>query len=137
MANQAQSVKKQEKDLMELEVRRKELEEKEKALLEKEEQIKSIEKSLIDKEEKIDETIEEIKAKEIKLNDRECDKESINTAEELKKDLTEIKIPIDPLNKKDKTVDVFINGYRWTIEKGKEVKVPKAVKELLVNAKYI
>ena len=67
----------------------------------------------------------------------EQEKEAKKTAETLKKDLVEIKIPIDPLNKTDKTVDVIINGYRWTIERGKAVKVPRAVKEILTDAKYI
>lgn len=67
----------------------------------------------------------------------EQEKEAKKTAETLKKDLVEIKIPIDPLNKTDRTVDVIINGYRWTIERGKEVKVPRAVKEILTDAKYI
>ena len=67
----------------------------------------------------------------------EQEKEAKKTAEALKKDLVEIKIPIDPLNKTDKTVDVIINGYRWTIERGKEVKVPRAVKEILTDAQYI
>lgn len=67
----------------------------------------------------------------------EQEKEAKKTAEALKKDLVEIKIPIDPLNKTDRTVDVIINGYRWTIERGKEVKVPRAVKEILTDAKYI
>lgn len=65
------------------------------------------------------------------------DKEAKKTAETLKKDLVEIKIPIDPLNKTDKTVDVIINGYRWTIKRGEEVKIPRAVKEILTDAKYI
>lgn len=67
----------------------------------------------------------------------EQEKEAKKTAETLKKDLVEIKIPIDQLNKTDRTVDVIINGYRWTIERGKEVKVPRAVKELLTDAQYI
>lgn len=67
----------------------------------------------------------------------EQDKEAKKTAETLKKDLVEIKIPIDPLNKTDKTVDVIINGYRWTIKRGEEVKIPRAVKEILTDAKYI
>ena len=67
----------------------------------------------------------------------EQEKEAKKTAETLKKDLVEIKIPIDPLNKTDRTVDVIINGYRWTIERGKEVKVPRTVKELLTDAQYI
>lgn len=70
-------------------------------------------------------------------NKLEQEKEARKTAETLKKDLVEIKIPIDPLNKTDRTVDVIINGYRWTIERGKEVKVPRAVKEILTDAKYI
>lgn len=68
---------------------------------------------------------------------KEQEKEAVKTAEKLKKDLVEIKIPIDPLNKTDRIVDVIINGYRWTIQRGKEVKVPRAVKELLTNAQYI
>lgn len=67
----------------------------------------------------------------------EQEKEAKKTAVTLKKDLVEIKIPIDPLNKTDKTVDVIINGYRWTIERGKDVKVPRAVKEILSDAQYI
>lgn len=67
----------------------------------------------------------------------EQEKEAKKTAETLKKDLVEVKIPIDQLNKTDRTVDVIINGYRWTIERGKEVKVPRAVKEILTDAKYI
>ena len=67
----------------------------------------------------------------------EQEKEAKKTAVTLKKDLVEVKIPIDPLNKTDRTVDVIINGYRWTIERGKEVKVPRAVKEILTDAKYI
>lgn len=67
----------------------------------------------------------------------EQEKEAKKTAATLKKDLVEIKIPIDPLNKTDKTVDVIINGYRWTIERGKDVKVPRAVKEILSDAQYI
>lgn len=67
----------------------------------------------------------------------EQEKEAKKTAATLRKDLVEIKIPIDPLNKTDKTVDVIINGYRWTIERGKDVKVPRAVKEILSDAKYI
>ena len=67
----------------------------------------------------------------------EQEKEAKKTAATLKKDLVDIKIPIDPLNKTDRTVDVIINGYRWTIQRGKEVKVPRAVKELLTNAQYI
>ena len=66
----------------------------------------------------------------------EQEKEAKKTAATLKKDLVEIKIPIDPLNKTDKTVDVIINGYRWTIERGKDVKVPRAVKEILSDAQY-
>lgn len=55
----------------------------------------------------------------------------------LKKDMVEVKIPIDPMNKQLKTEDVYINGYRWTIEKGKTVKVPRAVKNVLENAGII
>lgn len=60
-----------------------------------------------------------------------------NFVSEIKKDMVEVKIPIDPMNKHLKTEDVFINGYRWTIEKGKTVKVPRAVKDVLENAGII
>ena len=58
----------QEDIAMELEAKKKELEAMEKALKEKE-------KDLSEKEQKMNETIEEIKAKEIKLNEAQCDKE--------------------------------------------------------------
>lgn len=89
-----------------------------------------------------------------KNNDNSIDKENQNILEnksekltkiekeynfvsEIKKDMVEVKIPIDPMNKHLKTEDVFINGYRWTIEKGKTVKVPRAVKDVLENAGII
>lgn len=84
--------------------------------------------------------VQNINTTEVKTEEqskKEQEKEAVKTAEKLKKDLVEIKIPIDPLNKTDKIVDVIINGYRWTIQRGKEVKVPRAVKELLTNAQYI
>ena len=62
---------------------------------------------------------------------------SLETGKQAYSKPVEIKIPIDPLNKTDKTVDVIINGYRWTIERGKDVKVPRAVKEILSDAQYI
>lgn len=75
----------------------------------------------------------ENEAEEIKKQE----KEAKETAKKLKQDLVEIKIPEDLLNPKDKVVDVFINGYRWSIERGKEVKVPREVKKILESAKYI
>lgn len=75
----------------------------------------------------------ENEAEEIKKQE----KEAKETAKKLKQDLVEIKIPEDLLNPKDKVVDVFINGYRWSIERGKEVKVPREVKKILEGAKYI
>ena len=44
---------------------------------------------------------------------------------------------LNTLNKNDKVVEVFINGYRWGIERGKEVEVPRQVKRILEEAKYI
>lgn len=72
-----------------------------------------------------------------KTNNKEVSSKEYSFVEELKKDMVEIRIPIDPLNKHIKTEDVFINGYRWTIEKGKNVSVPRAVKEILENARII
>lgn len=64
-------------------------------------------------------------------------KEAENVIAELKKDMVEVNIPENQLNEKDLAVDVFINGYRFTIERGKDVQVPRRVKEILKEAKYI
>lgn len=90
--------------------------------------------------EKIDEVIE-VEAKATAKNEAEEIKkqevEAKATAKKLKEDMVEIKIPIDQLNPKDLVVPVIINGYIWSIERGKEVKVPREVKHILEDAKYI
>ena len=48
-----------------------------------------------------------------------------------------IRIPADPLNEKNKFVEVAINGYFYKIEREKEVSVPEPVYDILVRAKYI
>lgn len=87
-------------------------------------------------------TVEEVKKVENKEENeveeiKKQEKEAISTAEKLKKDMVEIKIPIDQNNPKELVVDVFINGYRWSIERGKTVSVPREVRNILENAKYI
>ena len=86
----------------------------------------------IDNNENQTKPVEPVKPESTKPVEKEYD-----FVKRLKKDMVEIKIPVDPMNKHLKTEDVYINGYRWTIEKGKTVKVPRAVKEVLENAGII
>jgi hypothetical protein len=59
------------------------------------------------------------------------------TAEALKKEQqVETLIPIDPLNKHDKVVDVCINGWNFRIMRNVWVKLPASVVDLLENAGY-
>lgn len=59
------------------------------------------------------------------------------TAEALKKEQqVETLIPIDPLNKQDKVVDVCINGWNFRILRNHWVKLPASVVDLLENAGY-
>jgi hypothetical protein len=45
-------------------------------------------------------------------------------------------IPLDPLNKHDKVVQVCINGWTFTILRNTWVKLPSPVVDLLANAGY-
>jgi len=45
-------------------------------------------------------------------------------------------IPIDPLNKRDKVVEVCINGWNFRILRNTWVKLPASVVDLLENAGY-
>lgn len=47
-----------------------------------------------------------------------------------------LKVPVDPMNEKDDTVDVGINGHFWRIKRGAEVTVPAAVFTLLEEGGY-
>lgn len=59
------------------------------------------------------------------------------TAEALKKEKqVETLIPLDPLNKHDKVVDVCINGWNFRILRNHWVKLPASVVDLLENAGY-
>ncbi|MGB9903472.1 MAG: hypothetical protein ACPLQO_02225 [Desulfotomaculales bacterium] len=59
------------------------------------------------------------------------------TAKTLKKEQqVETLIPIDPLNKHDKFVQVGINGWVFTIQRNTWVKLPASVVDLLENAGY-
>lgn len=59
------------------------------------------------------------------------------TAEALRKEpQIETLIPIDPLNKHDKVVDVCINGWLIRILRNHWVKLPASVVDLLENAGY-
>ena len=101
------------------------------------EQIEARNKEIEENKDSLDNKNQEAEANEIKLDEKECDRESLNTAEKLKKDMVEIKIPFDQLNKKDLSVNVFINGYRWSIKRGENVKVPREVGRILEEGGYI
>lgn len=79
----------------------------------------------------IDKNVEQITDAKIDNMAKEAGK-AINQEEKVK-----VKIPIDPLNPKDNTVPVCINGYFWYIKRGERVEVPKVVEEVLENAGYI
>lgn len=48
-----------------------------------------------------------------------------------------VRIPIDQLNLEDKTKTVMINGKFYEIERGKDVYVPKEVREILIRNEVI
>lgn len=54
-----------------------------------------------------------------------------------KQEKTKIRIPIDPLNKGDLIVPVVINGYLWSIERGKSISLPENVVKILEESGYI
>lgn len=77
-------------------------------------------------------------AKKEMLTTAEIDNISTKTGKELKsEEKVKIKIPADPLNPKNKTVPVCINGYNYFIKRGESVSVPNVVAELLETAGYI
>lgn len=48
-----------------------------------------------------------------------------------------IRIPKDPLNPKDDSVPVGVNGYYFVIKRGEYVDVPQTVADILREANYI
>lgn len=48
-----------------------------------------------------------------------------------------IKVPLDPLNPKQKSATVVINGYKYVIRRGETVEVPEPVATLLEQGGYI
>jgi len=80
----------------------------------------------------------EIKKETPKFTDKELDNMAKATGAEVNKQVkVRIRIPIDPLNKQDLVVPVVINGYVWSIEKGKSIEIPENVAEILTEAGYI
>lgn len=61
-------------------------------------------------------------------NAREAEKSTLQQLKEMEQ--VTIHVPEDPVNEDEKVVIVGINGVFWPIERGKEVKVPKAVAEV-------
>ena len=80
----------------------------------------------------------DIKKETPKFTDGQLDTMAKDAGKEVNKQAkVRIRIPIDPLNKQDKVVPVIINGYVWSIEKGKNVEVPENVADILTEAGYI
>ena len=88
-------------------------------------------------EEQKENVVLDVKEEKKEVNKKDSIKGEYDFVSKIKKDMVEIKIPVDSLNPHLKTKDVFINGYRWTIELGKNVMVPRAVKKVLENANII
>lgn len=59
---------------------------------------------------------------------REAEKSMLQQLKEMEQ--VHVHIPIDPNNEDDKVFIVGVNGVFWPIERGKTVKVPKAVAEV-------
>lgn len=73
-----------------------------------------------------------------KFTDGELDEMAKETGKEVNEQgKVKIRIPLDPLNKTNLIVPVIINGYMWSIERGKSVEVPENVADILSEAGYI
>lgn len=59
---------------------------------------------------------------------RELEKSTLQQLKEMEQ--VSIHIPHDPINEDDNTVIVGVNGVFWPIPRGKETKVPLAVKQV-------
>lgn len=80
----------------------------------------------------------DIKKETPKFTDGQLDNMSKATGEEVnKQEKIKIRIPIDPLNKNDLIVPVVINGYLWSIERGKSISLPENVVKILEESGYI
>lgn len=82
---------------------------------------------------------EAVEARIKEISDAEMNKIAKQTNKELKttQKMVEIIIPISERNPDDLVVPVTINGYTYQIKRGQEVTVPKEVKRILKEAKYI
>lgn len=109
-----------------------------KQIQEKIEELKELEKSLDKKTLEINEATKIINEKLPALNENDLIKESLSVKEVLdKEERIPVTIPISELNPQDLVVPVTINGYTYSIKRGEEVLIPRTVKELLSEAKYI
>ncbi len=78
------------------------------------------------------------KKKAEQLTDEAMDKMAQAAGDEINaQPKVKIKIPKDPLNPKDDTVPVGVNGYYWVIKRGETVEVPEVVADILTEAGYI
>lgn len=59
---------------------------------------------------------------------REAEKSTLQQLKEMEQ--VSIHVPVDPTNEDEKVVVVGVNGVFWPVERGKEIKVPKAVAEV-------
>lgn len=73
-----------------------------------------------------------------KLTAKEIDKMAQQFGEQLSKQpKVKVIIPIDPLNPKDDSVPVCINGYTYQIKRNTPVDVPETVAQILQESGYL
>lgn len=96
--------------------------------------LKNIEQIKLEQEQKETEINKRLK----EISDRELKQDSKKTGNRLRKEpMVLVTIPKSELNPNELSVPVTINGYTYNILRGKEVEVPKTVKDILKEAKYI
>jgi hypothetical protein len=104
---------------------------------------KKVKKKVTPKKEPKTESVEaESVVDEAPLTEAEAKLEVKKMASGMKKKLdarkqVSVRVPLDQLNPKERIVTVQINGYTYTIERGKDVTVPDVVKDILEEAKLI
>ena len=77
-------------------------------------------------------------AKNTNTSANPAENKNVNTNTSANKEkMKVVAIPVDPLNVKDKTVKVTINGEEHKIKRGVQTKVTKQVYEMLVIAGYV
>lgn len=71
-------------------------------------------------------------------NEKQLDNLAMKAGKEVNKQKkVSVRVPKDPLNPKDHSVPVCINGYIWTLKRGEDIEVPEEVKRILDEAGYL